>query len=71
MTKERLIGMIDSVLAWGADHNEEFRECLVNALDITEEEYKELFDADLNEYVYGEDYEDCEDLCLDEEEEEE
>lgn len=51
MTKERLEEMIDSVLSWGADHNEEFRECLVNALGITEEEYKELFDADLDEYL--------------------
>jgi hypothetical protein len=55
MTKERLIEMIDSVLAWGADHDEEFRECLVDALDITEEEYEEIFGESLNEYVYGED----------------
>jgi hypothetical protein len=55
MTKERLIEMIDSVLAWGADHDEEFRECLVDALDITEEEYKELFDTELGEYLGEED----------------
>ena len=55
MTKERLIEMIDSVLAWGADHDEEFRGCLVDALDITEEEYKELFDEDLDTYLGGED----------------
>lgn len=54
MTKERLVEMIDSVLAWGADHDEEFRGCLVDALDITGEEYKELFNADLSEYL-GED----------------
>ena len=66
MTKERLIEMIDGVLAWGADHDEEFRECLVNALDITEEEYKELFDADLDEYLGDED--DDEDDDEDEEE---
>lgn len=51
MTKERLEEMIDNVLAWGADHDEEFRGNLVNALDITEEEYRELFDEDLNEYL--------------------
>ena len=51
MTKERLIEMIDNVLAWGADHDEEFRGDLVDALDITEEEYRELFDEDLNEYL--------------------
>lgn len=65
MTKERLIEMIDSVLAWGADHDEEFRECLVDALDITDEEYKELFDEELGEYLGEEDDED-----EDEEEEE-
>ena len=67
MTKERLVEMIDSVLAWGADHDEEFRGCLVDALDITEEEYKELFDAELSEQL-GEDDEDDDD---DEDEEEE
>ena len=51
MTKERLIEMIDNVLAWGSDHDEEFRGNLVNALDITEEEYRELFDENLNEYL--------------------
>lgn len=67
MTKERLIEMIDGVLAWGTDHDEEFRECLVNALDITEEEYKELFDADLGEYL-GEDDDEYEEDDDDEEE---
>lgn len=57
MTKERLIEMIDKVLAWGSDHDEEFRGNLVDALDITEEEYRELFDEDLNEYL-GESEED-------------
>ena len=51
MTKERLIEMIDGVLAWGSDHDEDFRANLVYALDITDEEYKELFDEDLNEYL--------------------
>ena len=51
MTKERLIEMIDNVLAWGSDHDEEFRGDLVYALNITEEEYRELFDEDLNEYL--------------------
>lgn len=60
MTKERLIEMIDNVLAWGSDHDEEFRGDLVYALDITEEEYRELFGEDLNEYL-GES-EDDEDL---------
>jgi hypothetical protein len=68
MTKERLIEMIDGVLAWGADHDEEFRGCLVDALDITEEEYKELFDEDLNAYLGEEDEGDESD---DEEDEEE
>lgn len=62
MTKERLIEMIDSVLAWGADHDDEFRCNLVNALDITEEEYKELFDEDLNEYLGESEDDEDEDL---------
>lgn len=51
MTKERLIEMIDNVLAWGSDHDEEFRGDLVDALDITEDEYQELFGEDLNDYL--------------------
>lgn len=67
MTKERLIEMIDNVLAWGSDHDEEFRGDLVDALDITEEEYQELFGEDLNDYL-GESEDDDEE---DEDEEEE
>ena len=67
MTKERLKEMIDGVLAWGADHDEEFRECLVNALDITEEEYKELFNEDLDKYLGSEDDDEDEDEEEDEE----
>ena len=48
MTKERLEEIIDSVLAWGNDHNEEFRECLLNAMGLTNNEIKEL---DLTDYV--------------------
>jgi len=68
MTKERLKEMIDSVLAWGADHDEEFRECLVNALDITDEEYKELFDEDLDTYLGSEEDDEDEDEEEDEDE---
>ena len=67
MTKERLIEMLDGVLAWGADHDEEFRECLVDASGITEEEYKELFDEDLDAYLGSE--EDDEDEEEEDEEE--
>lgn len=53
MEEKRYIEIIDNVLAWGADHNQEFRECLIEALDITEEEYKEMFDEDLKNYIEG------------------
>ena len=52
MTKERLEEIIDNVLAWGADHEEEFRECLLYAMDLTDEEIKEL---QLEDYVREED----------------
>lgn len=58
MSKDRLREIIDNVLDWGAEHEEEFRECLIDAMDLTEEEIKELR---LEDYI-------CED---DEEEEEE
>lgn len=52
MTNERLREVIDNVLAWGADHEEEFRECLLYAMDLTDEEIKEL---QLEDYVREED----------------
>lgn len=70
MTNKRLIEMIDNVLAWGSDHDEEFRGDLVDALNITEEEYQELFGEDLNEYL-GESDDEEEDDDEDEDEEEE
>ena len=48
MTKERLEKILDNILSWGNDHDEEFRECLINAMDLTDEEIKEL---QLEEYI--------------------
>ena len=42
MTNERLKEIINNVLDWGAEHEEEFRECLIDAMDLTEEEIKEF-----------------------------
>lgn len=55
MTKIRLIEILESVISWGSDHDKEFRECLVKALGITEEEYKEVFHEDLDTYLGEED----------------
>ena len=52
MTKERLQQIIDNVLDWGAEHEEEFRECLIDAMDLNEEELKELR---LEDYISEED----------------
>jgi len=60
MTKKRLEQILDNVLAWGAEHEEEFRECLIDAMDLTDEEIKEL---ELEEYVREEEDEE-EDLDL-------
>lgn len=42
MTKERLLEVLDGVLSWGNDHDEEFRECLIYAMGLTRDELKEL-----------------------------
>lgn len=52
MTNERLREIIDNVLAWGCDHEEEFRYCLLYAMDLTDDEIKEL---QLEDYVREED----------------
>lgn len=49
MTKERLEEILNNILAWGNDHNEEFRACLLYAMHLTEEEIKEL---ELEHYVH-------------------
>lgn len=64
VSRERLIEMIDGVLAWGADHDEEFRECLVDALGITDDEYEILFDENLDTYLGEEDEDDEEEPDL-------
>ena len=42
MTKKRLVEILNNILDWGADHNEEFRKCLINASGLTEGEIKHL-----------------------------
>ena len=54
MTNERLKEIINNVLDWGAEHEEEFRECLIDAMDLTEEEIKEFR---LEDYISEEDNE--------------
>lgn len=57
MTKERLEEIINNILDWGAEHEEGFRECLLYAMGLTEEEIKELR---LEDYIYEDDDEDYE-----------
>lgn len=48
MTNERLKEIINNVLDWGRINDDEFKECLIMAMDLTEEETKEL---QLEDYV--------------------
>lgn len=42
MTNERLKEIINNVLDWGRVNDDEFKECLIMAMDLTEEEMKEF-----------------------------
>lgn len=42
ISKERLIEIINNLVAWGIDHEEEFYDCLMDAADMTDEELAEL-----------------------------
>lgn len=42
ISKERLIEIINNLVAWGMDHEEEFYDCLMDAADMTDEELAEL-----------------------------
>lgn len=55
MTKERLEQILNNILDWGVEHDNEFMEALVSASDMTLEEAKEL---EVEEY-----HEDYEDRC--------
>lgn len=48
ITLDRAIYIIENVLNWGWEHDDEFRECLVNAMELTPDEIAEL---DLEEYT--------------------
>ena len=50
--KARLEKILDNILAWGADHDDEFMQCLVRAAGLTLEEAEELAVEE-----YHEDYE--------------
>ena len=42
MTNERLKEIINNILDWGRVNDDEFRECLLCTMDLTEEEIKEF-----------------------------
>ena len=42
MTKERLQKILNNILAWGNEHDDEFMQCMVEASGMTKEEAKEL-----------------------------
>lgn len=66
MTLNRAIYIIENILNWGWEHDSEFRECLLNAMELTEDEIAEL---DLEHYVNDEeDYNDPLGIGLSEEE---
>lgn len=52
ISKARLEKILDNILAWGADHDDEFMQCLVSAADLTLEEAEKLMVEE-----YHEDYE--------------
>ena len=55
MTNERLKEIINNVLNWGrASDDDEFKECLMVAMDLTEEEMKEF---QLEDYICDEEEE--------------
>ena len=56
MTNERLKEIINNILDWGRWNDDEFKECLILAMELTEEEIKEF---QLEDYI-----------CKEEEEEE-
>lgn len=42
MSNERMKTLLINVLEWGYEHDNEFIDCLKHAMDITDEELKEL-----------------------------
>ena len=55
MEKERLKKLLDNILGWAADHDDEFMGCIVEASGMTLEEAREL---DVASYHPDREYED-------------
>jgi len=55
MTKERLEEVLQNIIEWGMDHDDEFMECLVYAMDLSDDEVKEL---ELEDYASEDDEDD-------------
>jgi hypothetical protein len=43
-----------NVLNWGAEHDEEFRLCLVDTLRMTDKEFESTFNQTKESYIKGE-----------------
>lgn len=57
MTKERLEEVLENLLWWGSEHDEDFRSDMLYAMHLTDEEIEEL---DLQNFVEDSDEEDDE-----------
>ena len=48
----RLVEIIDNVICWGIEHNRKFVQCMIDAMDLNEEEIEAF---ELEEYIEEED----------------
>ena len=58
MTKERLEEVLENLLGWGSEHDEDFRSDMLYAMHLTDEEIEEL---NLQNFVEDSDEEEDED----------
>ena len=56
MKKERLQEILNHIFDWGAEHEDEFMECMITASDMTIEEARELHVAEWHEDRTKEDF---------------
>ncbi len=58
INKKRLRKLLDNILAWGCEHDNEFMQCMIEASGMTKEEAKEL---EVEEFIESEEEDEDED----------
>ncbi len=55
---------LNNILDWGAEHSSEFRDCLVDAMNISDDDFEKTFDMTKDDYIDDESDDSDDDIDL-------